>query len=94
MPSSSCGVSETKHCLVPNRRSVLPLWEKAGWLGVLTAPQGVGWRVLKSRMLVLFPPHVCSDQQAAELSAFVVTWTTDRITSEEVYWQPCTLTQK
>jgi hypothetical protein len=34
---------------------------------------------------------VCSDQQAAELSALVVTWTTDRITSEEVYWQPCIL---
>lgn len=31
---------------------------------------------------------MCSDQQAAELSAFVVTWLTDRITSEEVYWQP------
>ena len=31
---------------------------------------------------------MCSDQQAAELSAFAVTWLTDRITSEEVYWQP------
>jgi hypothetical protein len=37
---------------------------------------------------------VCSDQQLAELSAFVVIWATDLLISEEVYWQQFVLPQE
>lgn len=66
------------------------------WLvgGPYCAPGSRVEGVEKQDVSLVPSPHVCSDQQAAELSAFVVTWTTDRITSVEVYWQPCILTQK
>jgi hypothetical protein len=49
--------------------------------------------VLKSRMFVLFPSWV-QWPAIAELSAFVVIWTTESLISDEVYWQQCVLPLK